>query len=162
SSPALVVRSPGNGVELVPVVGNVPQYLVTLPPGSFTPTTIGAGALRYVVQIQDSTDATTASAAGSADVSNASPSLLITNGVITAVAGTPLVDQQLAIFNDTSSGLPETNFIGLINWGDGTPDSHAKFVPLGGGQFSVNASHTYEKPLMATISIVVEDIGGLS
>lgn len=151
-----------SGSELVPIVGAVPQYLVELPAGSFTPTQAGASALNYLVEIDDSLDATSSSVVGGADVQNAPPTLLGAVGGIAATAGSPIVDQQVAVFADPSPGATGSSFIGTLDWGDGTPQSPATIIPLGGGQFSVEGSHTYAKPLTTVITFRVHDIDGSS
>jgi PKD repeat protein len=60
---------------------------------------------------------------------------------ISATEGMPIA-QAVALFSDSVSGLPVSDFIAGINWGDGT----VSFGTVGtgaGNQYSVFGSHTY-------------------
>jgi uncharacterized protein (TIGR03118 family) len=80
---------------------------------------------------------------------------------ITAAAGTPLINNNVAIFTDTNPNAATTDFTGTIDWGDGH-SSPASFVALGGGVFEVRGSNTFAAAGNFAVHVLVQDVGGSS
>ncbi|HEX4794584.1 MAG TPA: hypothetical protein VH370_12365 [Humisphaera sp.] len=82
------------------------------------------------------------------------------NGAITlapGAVGVPLTDAQVATFSD--AGYPTnaaSDFAATINWGDGATTA-GTVVALGGGNFGVHGTHTYNKEGVYPVSVNVAD-----
>ena len=95
-------------------------------------------------------------------------SAIITDAPLTAGAialgagnsGIPLSDVLVGTFTDGNAAAPITDFTGVTNWGDSSPNSLATFVAAGGGVFDVFGSHTYAGPGVFTVRTNVFDVGG--
>ncbi|HUB25249.1 MAG TPA: hypothetical protein VL992_07445 [Tepidisphaeraceae bacterium] len=64
-------------------------------------------------------------------------------GNINGVAGVPLNNVQLAVFNDANGPLPASFYSATINWGDGSPATTG-LISIVNGQIAVSGSHTYD------------------
>jgi hypothetical protein len=103
--------------------------------------------------------------AGVADLSSGNPAdggvttntALVSDAPLALTSVNPIVGTEgllqtftLATFNDPDTGPPTgpnpnspTDYSATVNWGDGTPITQATIVSLGGGNYAVQAPHTY-------------------
>ncbi len=66
-------------------------------------------------------------------------------------------------FTDSNTAAPVTDFVAMIDWGDGSPNSVGNVVATATpGVFDVEGGHIYATPGVYTTSIVVKDVGGSS
>ena len=63
---------------------------------------------------------------------------------VVATEGTALSNAIVATFTDSGGPQPIGDYSATINWGDGTASSAATIVSVGGSNFQVEGSHTYE------------------
>ena len=63
-------------------------------------------------------------------------------------------------FTDGNTSASLSDFTGVIDWGDGSPNSVATFVSFGGGDFGVFGAHTYSSPDDFAVTTNVFDAGG--
>src|ERR1043166_5841951 len=131
--------------------------------GSFT---VFGGPHTYADEGQDliqttltrTSDNAQATATGTADVGEADVLSLIAND-ISASQGSPFNNVQLATFTDTYTGQVASDFIAVIDWGDGATTLGT--VSGGSGSFTVNGSHTYADPGTDQFTVtVLDDDGG--
>lgn len=148
------------GTEFVPAIGTIPEFTVTLPANSYTPTQAGAGTLQFAVTIADSSDSTEAMVSGSSDVQPAPLTLGAPPSFPSVSAGSPVIGVPVGTFSDPDPNLTAANFGGTIDWGDGSPDSPATIVSTGPGQYEVEGSHTYTQPQTTNISFQVANLSG--
>ena len=85
----------------------------------------------FSVTISDITDNTQAVAEGTVEVTDAPLTLFDTNPAPGATEGSPLTNFPLMRFTDGNSSAPLTDYVGTIDWGDGSPTSVATFSPFG-------------------------------
>jgi len=63
---------------------------------------------------------------------------------VVATEGTALSNVVVATFTDSGGPQTITNYAATIDWGDGSPTSAATLVNVGGSNYAVEGSHTYE------------------
>ncbi|HZN67045.1 MAG TPA: VCBS repeat-containing protein [Tepidisphaeraceae bacterium] len=93
---------------------------------------------------------------------NNTPSITASGTVVTATAGTPLVNRPVARFRITGSSPDapanpiddDPVFVTRVYWGDGTR-SEGRVVRNDDGSFSVLGSHTYRRPGVYRILVVI-------
>ena len=116
------------------------------------------GTYAYTVSVtDDGGSATTIS--GSASIGDAD----LTAGATMAQSGntgTFLSGYGVGSFMDANPLAPASDFTGVVDWGDGSPNSVAQFVNVVPGAFNVYGSHIYGKPGVYDVTTNVIDGGG--
>ena len=109
--------------------------------GAHTYATVGPFAIGVSIQ----------NAGGSSAVLSPTTPATVVNSNITAQAapvvateGTALSNVVVATFTDSGGPQTITNDSATINWGDGSPTSAATLVNVGGSNYAVEGSHTYQ------------------
>ncbi|HJT75643.1 MAG TPA: hypothetical protein VJ739_00420, partial [Gemmataceae bacterium] len=108
-----------------------------------------------VTLTDDAPGTASASAAGTADVAEAS--LTVTGTSVSATEGATF-SGQVATFTDGNTSAPSTDFTATIAWGDGTTD--AGTVTGSSGTFTVTGAHAYGEEGTFTASVAVTDDAG--
>lgn len=75
------------------------------------------------------------------------------------IEGQPVGNQTIATLTDDNPNAPVSDFVGFVNFGDGTSGA-LNFTPLGGGRFSVGVPQEYLEEGNYGLSIQVRDVGG--
>ncbi len=81
----------------------------------------------------------------------------------TANTGVPVsFDRQVGSFTDANLGATDADFTGVVDWGDGSPDTLASISNTGlpAGTFNVYGNHTFAKPGQYNVVANVLDAGG--
>jgi hypothetical protein len=106
-----------------------------------------------LTRISDSDQAT---ATGTADVGEADVLSLTANN-INASQGSPFTNVQVATFTDTYTAQVASDFIAVIDWGDG--ETTTGTISGGSGSFTVTGSHAYADPGTDQFTVTVLDDG---
>jgi hypothetical protein len=145
------------GSNFVPGVGTVPEYAVKT---TFTAgATTGTSQLPFSVAVSDSADASNSVSVGNVQILDASPVFNNVHASYTFTEGVANTGIQLAVFHDTGPNAAVTDFVGSVDWGDGSGPSAAAFTAIGGGIFIVSGSHTYEHAQSTNITFSITDTG---
>lgn len=118
------------------------------------------GHFTTTVAIKDNAPGTaTATATGTATVSEAD--LLIVSPIpVTATEGTTFSGLVATVTNLGYPSNPAGDFTATVNWGDGTT-SQGTVASIGGGNYTVVASHVYaDEGTFATSVIIADDLPG--
>jgi hypothetical protein len=86
--------------------------------------------------------------------------IIATGNTISAVAGASF-NGAVASFTDANLGANSTYFSAVVTWGDGIK-TNATVVATGGGNFTVQGTHTFTVPGSFTTSVQISDAGGAS
>ncbi len=121
-------------------------------------TYLDEGTYSYTILVTDDGGSTTL-IGGSAIIADAAltPGLtpLLTGN--TGVPGPPVI---VGSFTDGNIAASTADFTGIVDWGDGSPNSAATFQRTIPGFFNVFGAHTYAKPGTYTVTTKVFDVGG--
>jgi hypothetical protein len=147
-----------SGSELIPGVGNEPEYSVETTNVAIGAST-GANQLPYSVEVTDSSTTTSAVAAGAMQVvvapltaGAAVPTTTVTEGF------SVLPTAELFDFTDGYLGSTPADFTTTVDWGDGTPTSIGVIGQFSPGSFFITSGgHTYDRVGSYTIKITVQD-----
>lgn len=115
------------------------------------------GSYPVAVSVTDS-DGSFGTGTGSATVFDAALTPLSSSPVAFS-PGATLSNVLLGTFADANAFGPPSDFIVVINWGDGSSSAGTVFGG-GGGIFSLTGTHTYNAPGTFTISNLIHDDGG--
>jgi len=141
------------------VTGALGSFTVTGGPHTYTGAAGEEGGDTVTTTLTRITDNSTATAFGAVSIGE-SDAFTVTGTNVSGSQGTPIDNVQVATFTDTYTGHTDgSDFIALIDWGDGT-GSALGTVSGSGGSFTVDGSHTYADPGNDTITVSVFDSGG--
>jgi hypothetical protein len=120
------------------------------------------GAWVLKVTLHDSTDSSKAEATGTATVVDAPLAATAPAGLTLPEGGASAA--TLAHFTDADTGPvpPPSHYTATVSWGDGSANSPATIVGLGGEQgYDVSATpHAYAEEGSFTLTVTIEDLGG--
>ena len=127
-------------------------------PGTFTVqgshTYADEGNDQAFVTLTRTADHATSTISGSIAVAE-HDSLLAQAVAISGKAHQALTNVTVATFTDTDTATPASDFVAIIDWGDGTTNAGA--VSGSNGAFSVNGSHTYATAGQDNVTVTVTD-----
>lgn len=121
--------------------------------GSHTYTSASAASFPISITVTSVGGSNAQTTAALADVQNSA--LVAQPLTIVGQEGVDLSAVPVAVFSDSGGGLPITDYVATINWGDGTTSTATSIIALGNSTFEATGTHTYALGGTYNVSVTI-------